>query len=76
MSEISCPLKNSWKLRWRKARNVAERLSVSGELSGAWFSVVLGESATFNHTCDAGEMTTMRPRRAGLGTGHGSIMNL
>jgi hypothetical protein len=45
MSEMSCPPKKSWKLRWRNARKVAGNpILGAAEPFGAWFSelTVLG----------------------------------
>lgn len=36
INEISCPLKKSWKFRWRNARNVVVRRGRSGWGSAFW----------------------------------------
>jgi len=55
MSEMSCPLKKSWKLRWRRARNVVVKLRFrSCALGGAASSFCRGEESTFARTYDAG----------------------
>ncbi len=60
MSEISCPLKKSWKLRWRMARRAAGKRRASGDaLDSDDFCAGMSEEATVYDATHLGAMQLM-----------------